>query len=238
MTKALSNTPLWPYIGVVSCLLILTLLSPRSWKHVDDGPIVSESVRSQPTLAVAVIASPQSDMASRHQVDAEVGGGPQPHNLATSPTPQQVTMDQLPSLYEFQAPRQIARISPPVTEQVKFDPSFGHAPSLPAPETIPEAPRVEIAPLLASPPASLDRVNVSVPRKAAETAPHVSTFWPMPRNLAVRLEQVAEIEGCAEWADHVRFALEQLHQSESPHSSAATGSGKASMKPSPWFLTS
>ena len=222
MTKALSNTPLWPYVGVVGCLLILTLLSPRSWRRVDDEPMMSEPVRSQPTLAAAAIGSPKSELAPRHQVDAEVGAGPQPHNLATSPTSQLVSMHQLPSLNEFQTPGQIARISPPVTEHVDFDPSVDQASSLPAPETNPEAPRVEITPLLTPPRASLDRVKVSVSKKGAETAPHVSTFWPMPRDLALRLEQLAEIEGCAEWADRVRFALQQLHHTESQHASGAT----------------
>src|SRR5688500_4934411 len=120
MTKALSNTPLWPYIGVVSCLLFATLLSPRLWRHVEDDPFVSEPDR----LATAAIGTPS-----------------QPHE----------SMQPLPSLDEFQASRQVARIFPPVTERIEFDPSLDHLPSLPAPETNLEPSRVTIAPPLMPP---------------------------------------------------------------------------------------
>ncbi|MDA1051113.1 MAG: hypothetical protein O3C40_11630 [Planctomycetota bacterium] len=214
MTKALSNTPLWPYIGVAGCLLILTLLSPRSWKQ-DDDPLVSESVRSQPTLAAAAIASPPTDSSSQHQAFADVGVRPQPHTSSTSP-------NQLLSLNEFQTPRQTAKISPPVTERIEFDPSFSGFPSLPEPDTKPSPLRVNIAPRLSPPTASLERVNVSVARKTAETAPNVSTYWPMPHNLITRLATLAEIEGCQEWAGRVRFAIEQLHHTELPQGGGVT----------------
>ncbi|MEO8493906.1 MAG: hypothetical protein ABI614_02470 [Planctomycetota bacterium] len=221
MTKALSNTPLWPYIGVVTCLLALTLLSPRSWTH-DDEPIPLQAGRSQPTLTAVGIVSPNSEMVSRQQADTEIVADPQPAGPATSPVQRQSATAQLLSLNEFQAPRQVARIVPPVTERIEFDPSLDHAPSLPAPETQPESPRIEIAPRLTPPPDALKSVKISVSKKGAETAPHVSTFWPMPRDLLLRLEEVAKIEGCKEWADQVRFTIEQLHRSESMHASAAT----------------
>ena len=209
MTKAFSNTPLWPYIAVASFLLILAVLSPRSWRQVDDQA-APESVPAQPTLSATEIASPKSEKVPQRQ---RVAASPAQPRLATNP---------LLSLNEFQVPRQTARIAPPITERIAFDPSFGQIPSLPAPETKPRTPRVEIAPRLMPPPATFEGVRVQVSKKLAETAPHVATFWPLPRNLMLRLEQVAEIKGCAAWADRVRFALEQLHQKESPHSSAAT----------------
>lgn len=222
MAKALSNTPLWPYIGVVSCLLILTLLSPRTWEQADEEPVAPQSARLEPTLLVAAVASPESDHDPRNYAEAAGVADPEPRSAAATSSPQPVAANQLLNLSEFQTARQVARISPPVTERVEFDPSLDHTPSLPAPETAPGAPRVTIAPRLSPLPASSETVNVSVSKKAAETAPHISTFWPMPSNLVARLDEVVKIDGCAAWADRVRFALNQLHRNESPHSSAAT----------------
>lgn len=222
MTKTISNTPLWPYIGVVSCLLMLAVLSPRSWTEDRDKPVAPQSALSQPTLAAAEVVGPDSEVIPQPPLDADAGDFPRPGSLATSPAARQATTNPLLSLDEFQTPRQLARIAPPVTERIDFDPSLDHAPSLPAPEMRNTSPRVMIAPRLTPPPVSPNNVNVSVSKKRAETAPHVATFWPMPRDLIVRIEEVSKIEGCKAWADQVRFTIVQLHRSESPHSSAVT----------------
>ncbi len=222
MAKALSNTPLWPYIGVVSCLLVLTLLSPRSWIHVDAEQVVSESDSSQPTLAAAGIASPHSDFSRPDETLAGTRSFPQARKVAGTPTQDIVTTNRLLSLDEFTTPRQEARISPPVTEHIEFDPSLDQVPSLPSPETSPVPPRVGIAPRLTPLPAAVESGNRSITKKEGETAPRVSTFWPLPRNLLTRLEQAGEVPGCEAWSERVRFALVQLHRTDSPHASDVT----------------
>lgn len=223
MAKTLSNTPLWPYIGVVSCLLILTLLSPQSWNQVgNDEPVISESDRPQPMLVAAGIASPNPDVSRTSETFDASRAVPQDQLLAGMPFREQVSPNPLLSLEEFTTPRQVARIAPPVTERIEFDPSLDHVPSLPSPDISPEPPRIEIAPRLTPLPASIESVNRSITRKEAETAPRVSTFWPLPRNLMTRLEQVAEISGCEAWAERVRYVLVQLHGTDSPHASEVT----------------
>lgn len=222
MSKALSNTPIWPYIGVVSCLLILTLLSPRSWNQGDVQPSATTSIQSQPTIAASGIVSPAHDLPHQNPVIADLLVAPESTPLSTSVAYGDMTANPLYALSEYQTPRQTASIAPPVTERIEFDPSLDHTPSLPAPSTSPGAPRVEIAPRLTPPDAAIETVNISVSKKDAETAPHVSTFWPLPQNLMSRLEVVAKIATCKAWSDRVRFALEQLHRSKSLHASEAT----------------
>ncbi|MBC8352618.1 MAG: hypothetical protein H8E66_11550 [Planctomycetes bacterium] len=226
MTKALSNTPLWPYIGVVTCLLILTLLAPRSWKPVEDHLVVSESGQSQPILAAVAIASPAHESSIQRPIQphsvADIGAQQQSHAPFERSIEKDTPTTDLLSLNNFQTSRQTAKISPPVTERVEFDPSFDQVPSLPEPETKPEPVRIEIAPRLSPPLASEEQLSVPIARKEAENAPHVSTFWPLPNDLVSRLEQVARIEGCREWSSRVRFAIEQLHATESLHASAVT----------------
>ena len=220
MAKALSNTPLWPYIGVVVCLLILTFLSPRSWNPVSDEAIVVPAP-SQPTLAATVISSPIT-IDSRHEATSEVFVRSHSYDLAAATPQSQITAHPLLSLDSYQTAGQVAKIAPPVTERIEFDPSLDHAPSLPSPESKPAAPRVEIAPRLEPPVTVAESAPIAVSKKVAETAPHVSTFWPLPQNLMMRLTQVAEIDGCKPWASHVRFTLEQLHKTNSLHASEVT----------------
>lgn len=225
MTKAFSNTPLWPYVGVVGCLLILTLLSPRSWQTAhDESPIAETATLTAIDIAPPTQESPEPDRTQQVQVNvaAEVAESrPSQSNLVLSDGAGNESLGWL-TLSDFQATRQVANIAPPVTEQVTFDPSFEQIPSLPSPDTQPQPPRVVISPRLSPPPASVVRGLVPVSRKSAESTPHISTFWPLPTSLLLRLEQVEKIEGCADWADRVRFALEHLNRGESPYASAAT----------------
>ncbi|MCA9119592.1 MAG: hypothetical protein H6822_13735 [Planctomycetaceae bacterium] len=222
MTKALSNTPLWPYIGVVCCLLILTLLSPRSWDNVEEDPVAAVESQSQATITAREIASPTPDDSAPYQASARIAlNAENQKHEATNGVGGQAT-NELLSLAEFQTARRVANISPPVAERVEFDPSLDHAPSLPSPDPSPGIPRIEIAPRLTPPTAVTESVAIAVSRKEAETSPHISTFWPLPQNLLMRLDQVARYDGCREWADRVRFTLKQLHRTESLHASEVT----------------
>lgn len=146
MTKALSNTPLWPYIGVVCCLLILTLLSPRSWDNVEEDPVAAVESQSQATITAREIASPTPDDSAPYQASARIAlNAENQKHEATNGVGGQAT-NELLSLAEFQTARRVANISPPVAERVEFDPSLDHAPSLPSPDPSPGIPRIEIAP--------------------------------------------------------------------------------------------
>ncbi len=221
MTKALSNTPLWPYIGVVGCLLVLTLLSPRSWQTAEKEKPVQPSTA---TLAAADVTPPSHEFSQSQQVDTTATQVVQrPSTLATASNKTSPAADaSLLSLNDFQTNRQVAQMAPPVTERVTFDPSFDQVPSLPAPSTEPRAPRVQSAPRLNPPQTSVITGQFPVSRKAAESTPHISTFWPLPSNLLSRLDEVAKIDGCQTWAERIRFALEHLHRGESPYASSAT----------------
>lgn len=205
MTKAFSNTPLWPYIGVIACLLVLTILAPRTWKTPESQPTSfggSTKVESTPPgIAVATVTTPD--------IDTENSGSQRAAASALAQTAE--TM----SLSQFEAPRQIARVAPPVTERVEFDPSVGDLPSLPTPELSVEPPRTSIVPRLSPPPAPVDVGARGVAKKSGETSPLVSTFWPLPSNLVVRLNRLAEVDQCRPWSESVLFTLEKLHGADS-----------------------
>ncbi len=210
MTKSFSNTPLWPYVGVVACLLILAVLAPRTWKQdVIDSPR-RELTSAPPTIAGSSIQSPTVVEPTHPAVSQETFVVAQ---VATSP---------LLALGDFPTQRQAAPVSPPVTEQLEFDPSVGDLPSLPSPDATPELPHVAIAPRLSPPAASLSISPLNVVKQPAESAPRVSTSWPLPRDLMTRLEQVAELDDCRPWVDRVRFTLEQLHRTDSLFASSVT----------------
>ena len=119
------------------------------------------------------------------------------------------------SLSDFDAPRQIAVVAPPVTERIEFDPSIGDLPSLPAPASVAVPLRIEIAPRLSPPPTPVGAVGVAVERKAAEASPLVSTYWPLPKNLVARLTNLAEVDACRDWSERVLFTLQRLHETGS-----------------------
>jgi hypothetical protein len=209
MTRAFSDTPLWPYIGVVACLLILTILAPRSWRPAasHDPPKLAET--ESPAVAAAIVTP-----------------GPPIQVVQASASQQQRRQppksDGLFSLRNFDSPRQIARIAPPVAHRVFSEPVERELPNVPSPETTPDPTHVGITPRISPPPADIGTQFVSVVRQDSEVAPLISTAWPMPTDLLDRLDRLSEFESCAKWVERTRFTLQQLHQTESLSASEVT----------------
>lgn len=202
MTKAFSNAPLWPYIGVIACLLVLTMLAPRTWKTPSQQATSfgdsQDLTAPPPSIEVATVSTPRT-------LDSAIADSTDSLRQAVGTL----------SLSQFEAPRQIANVAPPVTERVEFDPSVGDLPSLPTPDAVAVPPRIEIAPRLSPPPTPVGTVAVPVEKKAAEASPLVSTYWAMPKNLLTRLEKLTQVDECRSWAERVVFTLERLHESDS-----------------------
>lgn len=199
MTKAYSSTPLWPYLGVIACLLVLTMLAPRTWR---------ESTRDQATFgdSEAVVVSAPS-IGTTTGLNTRTEWTP----ATDSSHPGSATL----ALSDFIAPRQIAQIAPPVTERIEFDPSVGDLPSLPVPGMVVDPARASIGPRLSPPPTPVPSMDGSVEKKAAETSPLIATHWPLPKNLVGRLTDLAQMDECHAWADRVLFTLDQLHRTHS-----------------------
>ena len=204
MTKAFSSTPLWPYVVVVSCLLLLTVLAPRSW-HNPNPPAKTlhergldvappRITRTEAHASRLVAQSPTSAVADSLASDSDL------HEL---------------TLEGFSAPRKVARIVPPVTERVDGNSVSHELPSLPSPSDDPELPYVAVAPRVAVHPAP---VQLDQPSMVSALDGNVTPGlrpWPLAKALLLDLDQLSEHEHCREWALQVRYNLVCLHESES-----------------------
>ena len=194
MTKAFSETPLWPYVGVVGCLLILTILAPRTWQPVQRSrPVDGEIQEPEPdTAEVAIVARPDA-----------------------TPTPTPAQAQRVPALEAMQSPRQEVATEPRVAKRFVPQTVEPKLPVIPAPESTPELPQVAAAPRFSPPPVKIEATPVVMVRQESEVAPRVATAWPIPADLVRKLDELNEHPSCAAWVARTRFTLEQLHQTES-----------------------
>jgi hypothetical protein len=212
------KTPIWPYIAVVACLFVLSLLAPHAWLR--DTPAIPSSAdrvtpagppgfdtrqASAPKFVAPKVVAPQQVEESEPiefnppEVAGTVLAGPV-NTLPRSWAP------------SVELPAQVAPIHPPVAEQIKLDVSVMESPELPynavgrselssANSTIQEI-------------LSLPDVTGPLARQNSEPRAEVAGVLPYATDLIAALSELKSDPLCREWARDLVFVLEALPQME------------------------
>lgn len=123
------RTPIWPYVFVVLCLFLLSVLASQTWRSEQPTTAALAPYRTSPESYTRVeLAAPTSDPSPRV---AEV-------TIANSKTA--TSGLELNSPFTSEAPRQVAPVTPGVGEQITLDYSVKDTPALPTYQPPPEVP--------------------------------------------------------------------------------------------------
>ncbi|MDP6442413.1 MAG: hypothetical protein QGG36_13035 [Pirellulaceae bacterium] len=194
-----SQTPTWPYIAIVGCLFLLSMLAPQAWRT-DEGWVDRQAAED-----------PVSD------------AGPNAENVVDEPAPPHwtpVVVDiapeerprELDDLSAFTAPPQSARILPPVASKHSA-PRIPEAPPLPVVEASARSQPAQ-AMRIASLPNPVEPVS-PLRRQSLDATRYRKTVWPYPNSLLALLEGLMDHEYTKPWCDAVMADLEALHRIES-----------------------
>ncbi len=220
MKKSRHRSPVWPYLGILSCLFVLSLLAPRGWERsarvrpINKAPD-RESGQSDRRVDESV-ALESSDDAELAPPEAEFESA---HHAAYSAVPTKpIDMSGVWGV-------QLIPPAPEYAQQVREEEfEIAARPALPrAPEPRPAAeptPQAEVAPaepVISAP--ALDAPDASDPQPPAEPegAPAVAASgWPMPRILVEQLTNLTHEDAQLIWARRAIQLIQELSASDEP----------------------
>lgn len=217
--KRKKQSPLWPYLGILMCLFVLSVTAPRAWDRLGRKQAI-EHVRRQsvdsvhapgsgdselpPALTAADLEpAVDSELASREAIQAEL--------LTSSPPPPAIAGPELPE------PSLAAAVVPSADELTRdatpqasalidrfLPPSPEFAQQVLEPLTVAHFPTERPAtPDLQAPE---ETESVETTPAAEETA----TAWPMPRRLVEQLEDLADAYADGAWAEQAALRIRRL----------------------------
>lgn len=222
--RAKPQSPVWPYLGILACLFVLSITAPRAWdrmaqrdrisgylaKRAPEPPVVrrwpSVCERIQPERVESLLEEPAgigtevpADFESPHlrrpdSNSAPVERAPSPEPKRSPAAPEPSQTASEDDAFQF-APDSPAQ--PPITF---FNPAYEARPQVPAaPAPAHEGPPgpnlvKEVPPRESGLAGDLD---LEVPDAAPELA---SGSWPMPRVLLEQLRDMAHADRNAAWA--------------------------------------
>ncbi len=195
------RSPIWPYLGILACLFILSVTAPRAWDRLARKEPLGQFLAARKPPEIAIRRWPA-------QANASAQGGSAAHSdqLEQPFSPPAATTDselddrsddvELPGTHEAAA-LQWPTIMPPA-------PEF-------AMEVEPPVAIIEIAPVDAS---HVERVlelvgKHDVDRQQA-TRPAASSAWPLPRVLVEQLNGVVKHDPGAVWARQALQLVQEL----------------------------
>ena len=188
------KSPIWPYLGILACLFLLSLTAPRAWdRHTRRESVTGLSAEAPRTAPLAT----HRPLSPAEPVNLEAGDDSEfaPREPDFDFTAPVISPPSAPEATELLPP------APEYAADVPTDTEVAHLPSSPEltptdpnpEETIPETPASPIAP---NEPAE---ANTDAPPPEDET-PAVATRWPLPRNLIEQLTNLAHEDGQLVWA--------------------------------------
>ncbi len=209
------KTPIWPYIAVVACLFVLSLLAPHVWlRH--GAPArqpLSAGREASPTAALDV--NPKLDVAEVQTARGVNNSNPElnPPNIADPLiiAHQAVSPPEVRSVFQAETPAQLAPVHPPVGEQIKLDVSVAETPALPTASTRDQA-LIPATPADTQLPNTASESIVPLEKQASETLPEVAGIVPYSPSLIEGLRELASEPMCSDWAQEIISLLECVHQ--------------------------
>ena len=199
------KSPVWPYLGILACLFVLSITAPRAWDRMGRQETLSP-VSARKAAPAPVFRDQRSLVKENEIVDSTVT---QAQTAAVDDEPLIVadtTGPIEPSPAAPQSDEQPAGPAVPpaaeIVQEVREDVEVANRPSLPAAEptmVVPEPPAEEgVKPALDS------------------------SHWPRPRLLNEQLKQLAEADRSAAWATAALNLIDQLCLQDNEESAART----------------
>lgn len=218
--KRKKQSPLWPYLGILTCLFVLSVTAPRAWERLGRKQALEHARRhttqklaspdersneAPPALTPADLEpSVDSELAAREAVQQELLtsqpalAGPEPAEqpVATAVTP---PSGELVNEASPQASALIDKFLPPSPEfaQQVLEPL--NVANLPADRRT--APDLQVP-------------EDAAPVESAPEADEVTTAWPMPRRLLEQLEDLADAYPEGAWAEQAALRIRRLCSTE------------------------
>jgi hypothetical protein len=228
MKKTKKNSPIWPYLGILACLFLLSLTAPRAWdRHARREP--STPPRSAPLVARIASAHVMPLVLEKHDATELAPREPE-LKIATLATPT-LTGPDLPGALIPPAPEFAANVQEETFEVA----------TLPAPPQMPAASELELAPSepqQSEPPALAPQSDIepSLPNlpeeepvadTQSEPAPPTesslaATVWPLPRKLIEQLTNLTHEDPQLIWARRAIQLIQELSGSRDPQSTRET----------------
>lgn len=190
------KTPIWPYIAVVACLFVLSVLAPRAWRGPANHPV-----------ARVVMTTPVPAQTPPTVIRAEEPA------VVSSPTRPDESLAELDPFFQRELPSLVAPIQPPVAEQIKLDvavpltapistpPAATAPPMVETPQKAPELPPID--------------TPVSFAATPAEQPAEVVGDVPMPADLLAAIRTLGQDRRCANWANRLAAILEAIRREKS-----------------------
>ncbi len=232
MRKAKYSVPIWPYIGAVACLFVLTLLAPITWRNVTTLRPANRAAVPRVQLAspppqhlpksANLVPTGQSALASEPKPSSLIGVFPPPSRVrhappatATAVSPVQAFHGNLgPAPVElsgFAAPRQHAVAAPPVADRIQV------------PVKVPDQPRV--TPPTTSHAFTLPKRVVAVssssvadspaPRERTVAFPKTPLSWPRAAALIDQFRVLQRLDETRAWATGAIATLDAIDRQNS-----------------------
>ncbi len=206
--KSKQASPIWPYLGILACLFVLSVTAPRAWDRMARQETLSHALLAKKTRVAPVQAAPAPERYEKVD-DAELTGreaiGAEPARSGEA-TP----------------------VAEPNTEPATAHPPAAESP--PAEQAVPPAPQVvnEPGPFIevnnrTDTPADEPEPEItSVDEPAPEPAP-AGNAWPLPRVLMGQLARLAQQDSRGQWAERAGNLIRDLCRPAEHNGGSAEG---------------
>ena len=190
--KPKPHSPIWPYLGILACLFVLSVTAPRAWDRMARQETPSNLLAERKPRETAIpewpVANDRLDVAQQPTTEQPVG----------VPTAADPSIEIEPPVSVVEPPRPSWTIVPPAPE---------YAQQVRPPGDEAEA-EVEAAPADEDPDESA--ANDVLPAEVPSGAEVASTTWPRPRVLLKQLQELVEADPSATWAQQAIELVNEL----------------------------
>lgn len=189
--KKKQQSPIWPYLGILACLFVLSLTAPRAWDRMSRPETIAHLAALRQTQVATGPRRP-SDSDYEQSESVELPSQPEvsrPVDLRLDPEPEvPITFYNPPA-----APAPPPAVSEYAAEVRTAEPAeVAHETELATPDPVEPAPAAQ--------PADIDEAE---PEAVAQSEPAVEqdpSGWPLPKVLLRQLAEVVRDEPHANWA--------------------------------------
>ncbi len=185
------KSPIWPYLGILACLFLLSLTAPRSWdRHTRREPVLLPSAESPRT-------SPNVVRVPRARLDGVVLETGDDSEFVPRDSEFGLTAPAIPS----SSTAEVTELLPPAPEYAAdVETEVAHLPASPELTPADAAPGETSSEIPVSPLAPDDTAEdkTAIPPPEDE-APAIATRWPLPRNLIEQLTNLTHEDGQLVW---------------------------------------
>ena len=210
------RTPIWPYVVVVLCLFLLSVLASQSWRS---NRITSDYF--DPYRVSQLEPTSDADQNSTQYQGQDNNADVQPV-VAPSRVDAVSNSLVLNSPFPVETPRQVATVTPGVGERITLDFSIKDSPTLPQLGTPTAAPLATPATDHSADPVlqqdvtpGIDLAEPVTEPSSAEAPAEIPRVFPYSRVLNDEYERLATEPLCRTWSHAAIRLLDQLNQSQS-----------------------